>query len=114
MDFEVMDIEKIAAAAEADEGGVHLPGLRESLAQAARGEYGSVTTPEQIMARRGRPVGSVKAQPKASTTIRFDQDVLAALKATGKGWQTRVNDAMREQVRKWQTPIAAHNDLAMG
>ena len=29
--------------------------------------------------RRGRPVGSLKATPKISTTIRFDADVLAAL-----------------------------------
>jgi uncharacterized protein (DUF4415 family) len=36
---------------------------------------------------------------KVSTTIRFDADVLAALKASGKGWQTRVNEAMREWVR---------------
>jgi uncharacterized protein (DUF4415 family) len=36
---------------------------------------------------------------KVPTTIRFDPDVLAALKATGKGWQTRVNDAMREWVK---------------
>jgi uncharacterized protein (DUF4415 family) len=28
--------------------------------------------------------------------IRFDADVLAGLRATGKGWQTRVNDAMRQ------------------
>jgi len=34
------------------------------------------------------------------TTIRFDADVLAALKASGKGWQTRVNEAMRERLRK--------------
>ena len=26
----------------------------------------------------------------------FDPDVLAVLKATGKGWQTRVNDVLRE------------------
>jgi uncharacterized protein (DUF4415 family) len=32
-------------------------------------------------------------------TIRFDADVLAALKATGKGWQARVNDAMREWLK---------------
>jgi uncharacterized protein (DUF4415 family) len=36
---------------------------------------------------------------KVPTTIRFDADVLAALKATGKGWQTRVNDAMREWIK---------------
>lgn len=43
--------------------------------------------------------GPQKAPRKQSTTIRFDADVLAALKATGKGWQTRVNDAMRDWVR---------------
>ena len=103
LDEAVMDAEMLQFAAD----------VRESLRQAARGEFARVTTPEQIMARRGRPVGSVKAQPKASTTIRFDQDVLAALKATGKGWQTRVNDAMREQVRKWQTTSTAQNSFAM-
>ncbi|WP_200843440.1 BrnA antitoxin family protein [Pantoea sp. 18069] len=33
-----------------------------------------------------------------ATTIRFDQDVLAALKATGKGWQTRANDLLRADI----------------
>ncbi len=47
-------------------------------------------------ARVGRPP---KIVHKVPTTIRFDPDVLAALKATGKGWQTRVNEAMREWVK---------------
>ena len=42
---------------------------------------------------RGRPP---VATPKVATAIRFDADVLAGLRATGKGWQTRVNDAMRQ------------------
>jgi uncharacterized protein (DUF4415 family) len=113
MDFKNIDIEKIAAAVEASEGGMHLDGLRESLGQAARGEFARVTTPEQIMARRGRPVGSVKAQPKSSTTIRFDQDVLEALKATGRGWQTRVNDAMRAHIASWQVG-QPHSSLTVG
>jgi len=47
--------------------------------------------------RVGRPP---KATPlKVPTTIRFDADVLAALKASGKGWQTRVNQAMREWLK---------------
>jgi uncharacterized protein (DUF4415 family) len=48
-----------------------------------------------------RPYGRPKSPHprKQSTTIRFDTDVLAALKATGKGWQTRVNEAMREWVK---------------
>ncbi|MFA7242874.1 MAG: BrnA antitoxin family protein [Sulfuricellaceae bacterium] len=49
------------------------------------------------LVRIGRPPS---ARPlKVPTTIRFDPDVLAALKASGKGWQTRVNDAMREWIR---------------
>lgn len=51
----------------------------------------------QIAKRRQR--GPQKHPTKVPTTIRFDADVLAALKATGKGWQTRVNDAMRELLR---------------
>ncbi|GHU07290.1 hypothetical protein FACS1894158_15360 [Betaproteobacteria bacterium] len=73
--------------------------LLRSLGQAKRGEHGRVSTPTDVTARkRGRPVGSVKDSPKVQTAIRFDADVLAALKATGRGWQTRVNDAMREWV----------------
>ena len=36
--------------------------------------------------------------PKVSTTFRFDADVLEAMKATGKGWQTRINDIVRAYV----------------
>ena len=74
--------------------------LLRSIDQARRGEYAAVHTPEQIAARRvGRPVGSLKAAPKVSTTIRLDADVLTALKATGRGWQTRVTEAMRDWVK---------------
>jgi uncharacterized protein (DUF4415 family) len=33
---------------------------------------------------------------KRSTTVRFDEDVLEAFKATGPGWQTRMNEALKE------------------
>ena len=46
--------------------------------------------------RRGRPAG----QTKASQTVRFDLDILAAFKSTGKGWQTRMNDALREWLKE--------------
>ncbi|RJG14552.1 BrnA antitoxin family protein [Massilia cavernae] len=46
--------------------------------------------------RRGRPIGS---GTKVSTTIRFDADVLEAFKATGAGWQTRMNDVLREWLK---------------
>lgn len=46
-----------------------------------------------------RTRGRQKAPRKVATTIRFDADVLAAIKATGKGWQTRVNTVMREWIQ---------------
>jgi protein subunit release factor A len=47
--------------------------------------------------RRGRP----KAEsPKLSTTIRLDADVLEAFRATGPGWQSRINEALRLAVKK--------------
>jgi uncharacterized protein (DUF4415 family) len=72
--------------------------LLRSVEQAGLG-LGRVSTPEQIAARRGRPPGSTKPSPKVATTIRFDRDVIDGLKATGRGWQTRVNDAMREWLK---------------
>ena len=42
--------------------------------------------------RRGRPKASVT---KVSTTIRLDRDVVDAFKASGAGWQSRMNAALR-------------------
>lgn len=53
----------------------------------------------QPLRRRGRPTVQ---HPKAPMTMRVDADVLAAIKATGAGWQTRVNDLLREAVRRGQ------------
>jgi len=72
-----------------------------SLRQAQNGEYAQVHSPDEIQARkRGRPVGSKAKVHKVATTIRFDPDVLAGLRATGRGWQTRVNAAMREWLQQ--------------
>jgi uncharacterized protein (DUF4415 family) len=46
-------------------------------------------------ARRGRPPLPEK---RPTLNMRIDADVLAALKATGPGWQTRVNALLREVV----------------
>lgn len=43
--------------------------------------------------QRGRPKAAVT---KVSTTIRLDPEVIEAFKATGSGWQTRINDALRK------------------
>ena len=48
-----------------------------------------------------RAPGRPKAEAtKRAVSIRLDADVLAGLRATGKGWQTRVNDVMREWLEK--------------
>jgi uncharacterized protein (DUF4415 family) len=39
--------------------------------------------------------GPQKAPTKKPVTIRVDRDVLARYKATGPGWQSRMNDALR-------------------
>ena len=46
--------------------------------------------------RRGRPTGS----QKTATTIRLDNDVLEAFRTTGKGWQTRINQALKDWLKK--------------
>ncbi len=43
--------------------------------------------------------GPQKSPTKVQTTIRFDRDVLDALRALGKGWQTQVNATMRDWLR---------------
>jgi len=97
--FQTLDLDKVAAAIEADAGQA-LPGLRESLSEAKAGTFAQVHTPDSIAARRrGRPAGSTKTEPKVQTAIRFDPDVLAALRATGDGWQTRVNDMVRASLK---------------
>ncbi len=47
--------------------------------------------------RRGRPP---IAQPKVSTTIRLSQDVVDHFRAGGRGWQTRINEALRDWIRR--------------
>jgi uncharacterized protein (DUF4415 family) len=46
---------------------------------------------------RGRPV---KARPKIRVAVRLDPDVVEHFRATGPGWQTRINDALARMVRK--------------
>ena len=74
--------------------------LLRSVDQAQRGDTAAVHTPEHITARRaGRPVGSVKAAPKVPTTIRLSPEVSAAFRATGDGWQTRIDAALKDWLR---------------
>lgn len=45
-------------------------------------------------ARIGRPLAEA---PKVAVKLRLDPDLLAVLRATGPGWQTRANRILRER-----------------
>jgi len=48
---------------------------------------------------RVRPLAE---NPKVFTGICLDPDILAAFKNSGRGWQTRMNDALRDWLRTHQ------------
>lgn len=46
--------------------------------------------------QRGRPKSDA---PKKAVNLRLDPDVLAQFRATGAGWQTRINEALRRSLK---------------
>ena len=66
------------------------PELPEAFFQKADRYEGPVLKP------RGRPRAASTKEP---VKIRLDADVLAALRASGDGWQTRINDALRASLQ---------------
>src|SRR5437764_1798112 len=46
--------------------------------------------------RRGRPPSD---HPKQALKLRIDPDVVEHFRATGPGWQTRINDALRRAAK---------------
>jgi len=51
----------------------------------------------QFKRGRGRPQGSGN---KEQVTLRLDTDILEQFRATGNGWQTRINDALRDWMKQ--------------
>lgn len=50
----------------------------------------------KTLIRRGRPK---LEQPKRHVSLRLDHDVVESFKASGPGWQSRVNEALRRAAR---------------
>jgi uncharacterized protein (DUF4415 family) len=50
---------------------------------------------ESIRRARGRPAVE---SPRQQISLRLDPDVIAKFKASGKGWQGRINKALRKAV----------------
>ena len=76
------------------------PGARED-AEVARGIAADpdvapdMSAPNAGIVRRrlGRPP---KANPKIAVTLRLDRDVIDRFRATGQGWQTRINAVLKK------------------
>lgn len=50
-----------------------------------------------VPVKRGRPT---LASPKQQVTLRLDADIVAHFRAGGRGWQGRMNEALREAARR--------------
>lgn len=56
-------------------------------------------TAEEMQAaikKRGRPAGK---ENKEQVSVRYSPDVLAAFRATGRGWQTRMDEALKDWLK---------------
>jgi uncharacterized protein (DUF4415 family) len=58
-----------------------------------------------VVERRGR--GPQKTPRKHMVSLRLDVDVLNQWRATGKGWQSRVNDTLARHAPKPRRAVAA-------
>lgn len=56
---------------------------------------GTKATSELLSRGKGRPPKEVR---KVNQTLRIDPDVLAAYRDPGKGWQTHINQVLRENM----------------
>ena len=65
----------------------------------ARMKPASELTPH-IVARAARRRGPQRAPSKERITIRLDADIAAHFRATGPGWQTRLNDVLRQAITR--------------
>ena len=48
------------------------------------------------LVRRGRPKSD---SPKEAVSLRLDPDVIAHYRATGPGWQSRINETLRQAAK---------------
>jgi uncharacterized protein (DUF4415 family) len=65
---------------------------------------GAALKQDGMVIGRVRVRGPGKRPKKEQVAIRFSPDVLTAFRATGRGWQTRMNAALQE----W---LAAHPEI---
>jgi uncharacterized protein (DUF4415 family) len=60
------------------------------------GLFGQAASTEMLKPKRGRPA---LLAPKEHVNIRLDADIVGAFKETGSGWQTRMNNALKDWLK---------------
>ncbi len=89
------DLERIDARPVTPEDLEEVPELSEEWFETADHHRGGK------LVSRGRPKGSGK---KVQVTLRLDADVVARYRATGRGWQSRINADLKEVLHKGDHP----------
>ena len=85
---------------------IQLPTLQEdkAITAAARADPDAQPlTPKQLKAMV--PIRALRGRPKSESTkqllsVRYSPEVLAYFKATGEGWQSRMDGVLREYVKR--------------
>jgi len=73
---------------------------------AAAKPFSSLPEAEQKMLLSLRKRGPQKAPPKVPISIRLSPDVAEGLRATGEGWQSRADEALRSWLRGSKAKVA--------
>lgn len=64
--------------------------------------------PPEILAQFKNRIGRPRLDnPKVPVKLRLDDDVVAALRATGPGWQTRINDMLKARIKRGKVQFVA-------
>lgn len=97
-----MTDEEITAAALADPDTPPPPGNDAPLVgktgrEALAGLFPPETVEALLTPRRGRPKSE---RPKIQFTARFDADIVEHFRSGGKGWQVRMEDALRKVIEQ--------------
>jgi len=67
--------------------------------------------PPEIRAQFKNRIGRPRSDnPKIPVKLRLDDDVVAALRATGPGWQTRINDMLKARIKRGKIQFLAPDD----
>ncbi|MGM5025101.1 BrnA antitoxin family protein [Tardiphaga sp. 862_B3_N4_1] len=67
--------------------------------------------PPDILAQFKNKPGRPRVEnPKVPVKIRLDDDVVTALRATGPGWQTRINDMLKSRIKRGKIEFALFSE----